>query len=332
MRLNVRAVGTALATAAVFAVAAGPAAAAGGPSLATAMHDVHAANSALTQLTKLASSNPAAALRALARSRAEVAAAAHQARWLHARSHAGASATAFAGVAVQYDRDVKAYTSLLAGASGALQTSLAQSLVPALSGRTQALGFLGEVTSSLGVPGVSSATTTITSVIGNAPAEITSLTDLLNAGGLPAQIQQLIAQAITTSGGVFAAGITELEGIIPMLPASVQPIVQTVLTTLTSTLESVQSILTGTMGSIGGLSGGTIGTQLGQITSILQGLLGNLPGLGGIGTGLTGTGTGTAGTTGTTGTTGILGALPFGLGSLLTGLLGNLGVSMPGII
>src|SRR5487761_1295425 len=99
MRPNVRAVGAALATAAVFAASAGPAAAASGPSLAKARSDLHAANVALTQLTKNASRHPLVARRALARGRSDMAADAHQARWLHARSGASAAATAFEGVA-----------------------------------------------------------------------------------------------------------------------------------------------------------------------------------------------------------------------------------------
>ncbi|HEY5318367.1 MAG TPA: hypothetical protein VIJ20_10330 [Solirubrobacteraceae bacterium] len=328
MRFNLRAVGTALATATVFAIAAGPAAAASGPSLTKAVRDVHAANSALTQLSKSASSSPAAARSALARGRADIAAAAHQARWLHARSTPGAAATAFEGVAVQYDRDVQTYTSMLASSTGALRASLAQALVPAISGRTQALGFLGELAPTLPVAAASVATSTITGVVGGLPTEITSLTGLANAGDLPTEIEQLIAQAITAAGSVLDAGITELEGIIPSLPAGVQPIITTLLSTLTTVLGTVESTLEGTTSSIGGLLGGLIGTQLGDITSILQGILGDLPGLGTIGG--TGTGTGT-GTGGTTGTGGILGALPFGLGSILSGLLGDLGISMPGI-
>jgi hypothetical protein len=326
MRFNVRAVGTALATATVLAVAAAPAAAATGPSLAKAARDVHAANTALTQLTKLASSNPAAARSALARGRADIAAASHQARWLHSRSAAGTAASAFEGVALQYDRDVQTYTSLVAGSSGALRTSLASALTPAIAGRTQALGFLGELAPALPVAAASMATSTITGVVANTPTEITSLTGLVNLGDLPTEIEQLIAQAITSAGGVLDAGITELEGLIPSLPASVQPIVTTLLSTLSTTLGTVESTLTGVTSTIGGLLGGLIGTQLGDITTILQGILGNLPILGGIGTG-TGTGTGGTGT----GTGGILGALPFGLGSLLTSLLGGLGISLPGI-
>jgi hypothetical protein len=326
MRIHVRAVGTALATATVFAIAAGPAAASSGPSLAKAVRDVHTASSALHQASTLASSNPAAAGVALTRGNTALAAAAHQARWLHARHNVAASATAFEGVAVQYDHAVKAYTSMLPSATGALQGLLAQGLVPAISGRTQALGFLSGLLPSLPVSAASTATSTITGVIGNAPGEITSLTGLVSIGSLPTQIQQLIAQAITTAGGVLSAGITQLEALVPSLPASIQPIVQSLLTTLSNALGQITSTLTGASGTIGGMLGGLIGTELGQITSILKGILGNLPGLGGI----TGTGAGTGTGTGT-GPGGILGSLPFGLGSILSGLLGNLGMTIPGL-
>jgi hypothetical protein len=330
MRINLRAVGTALATATVFAVAAGPAAASGGPSLAKAVGDVHAASGALNQVSKLAASSPAAASKALALGNADLAAAAHQARWLHSRHNLGAAATAFEGVALQYDRQVRTYTSMVASSKGALQASVAQALAPAIAGRTQALGFLGELVPSLPVSAATTATSTITGVIGNAPGEITGLTGLISIGDLPTQIEQLIAQAITTAGGVLTAGITQLEALVPSLPASIQPIVTKVLTTLQGLLGQLTGTLTGTTSTIGGLFGGLIGTELGQITTILQGILGDLPGLPGLG-GIFGTGTGT-GTGGTgTGTGGILGSLPFGLGSILSGLLGNLGMLIPGL-
>ena len=336
MRFNVRAAGTALvAGTMLMAVSAAPAGAATtGPSLTHAVRDVHAANSALAQVSKLASSNPAGARGALARAEADIAAAAHQARWLHAGGAASTTASAFGDVAAQYDRDVQTYSALLKTSTGALQKSLAKALVPAIAGRTQALGFLGELTSKLSVADAKTATGTLTSVIGNGPVEIQSLTGLLDGGDMSAQIQQLIAQAIATAGGVLDGGITELEGIIPSLPTEVQPIVQTVLTELSGVLNTVQSTLQGTTTTFGGLLGGMFGTELNQVTSILQGILGDLPGIGG-GTGLGGilggTGTGTGTGTGGTGTGGILAGLPFGLGSILTGLLGELGISLPGI-
>jgi hypothetical protein len=337
MRLNPRAVGTALATAAVFAVAAGPASAAStGPSLAKAMHDVHAAKSALSQVSRYAHSKPSVARSALVRSSAELSAAAHQARWLHAHN-VTAAATAFESVASTYDQQVQTVTPMVGSTTGSLQTLLAQFLMPAISGRTSALGFLGQLTSLLPTSGTSTATSTLTGLLGNTPTEISSLTGVAGLSGLPAQIEQIIAQAITASGTVLDAGITQLEALIPSLPTSVQPIVTMVLTTLSSTFGQLKTILTTATTSIGSLFGGMIGTQLGQVTSILQGLLGNLPGLsgitGGLGTG-TGTGTGLLGTGTGTGTTtgGILGMLPFGLGNLLGGLLGNFGLSMPGII
>jgi len=342
MRLNVRAAGTALIAGAMLALAAAPAGAATtGPSLAHAVRDVHAADGALTQLRRLASKDSKAARGALSREQADIAAAAHQARWLHARAAAGTTASAFGAVAAQYDRDVQAYAALLKSASGSLRTQLAQALVPALAGRTQALGFLGELTGKLSLSSAKTATSTLTGVIGNAPTEIQSLTGLFNIGDLPTQIQQLIAQAIAIAGAGLDAGITELEGIIPSLPTEVQPIVQGVLTQLSALLTQIQGILTSTTSTFGGLLGGMFGTELGQVTSILQQLIGNIPFLGGIlggGTGGTSTGgTGLGGILGGlfggggTGGSGIGSLLPFGLGSILSSLLGNLGLALPGI-
>src|SRR5580658_1526558 len=252
MRVHVRAVGTALATAAAFAVAAAPAVAAShpslpatssGPSLTKAVSDVPAANHALMQLSSTGSSNAAAARTALARGRADVAAAAHQARWLHARSNASTSAAAFEAVATQYNSDVKTYTSMVTTTTGSLQTLIAEALAPAIAGRSQALAFLGQLDPSLPVSAAGTATSTITGLVGSLPSEITSLTGVVSTGDLTTEIEQLIAQAITSAGGVLDAGITELEGMVPELPTAIQPIVTSLLETLSSTLSTLESTL-----------------------------------------------------------------------------------------
>lgn len=335
MRFIPRALGTALATGAVLAVAAVPAVAAtNGPSLSTAMHDVHAANVALSQLKHNSKHNSKKARKELAQTRSEIAAAAHQARWLHG-TNASSSATAFENVATQYNADVKAFTSMIPSTTGSLQSSLAQALISLISGRTQALGFLGELTSSLPTSGTSTATSTLSSLLGSLPSQLSSLTSLTSLGNLPSQIEQLIAQAISATGSVLDAGVTQLEGLIPSLPTSVQPIVSGVLNTLSTTFGSIKSILTTATSTIGSLLGGVVGSQLGQISSLLQSLLGNLPnifgGILGSGTGSSsGSGSGTGTGTGSS-TSGIFSMLPFGIGNLLNSLLGSFNISMPGL-
>jgi len=245
MRLDVRAVGTALvAGTMLMAVAAAPAGAATTrPSLARTVRDVRAADSELAQVSRFASSDSVVARSALKRAESDIAAAAHQARWLHGSGAATTTASAFEAVAAQYELDVQTYTALLKDSSGALRKALAQALVPSIAGDTQALGFLGELTGKLSVPDAKTATTTLTGVIGSMPTEVQSLTGLMNISDLPAQIQQMIAQAIATAGGVLDQGVTELEGIIPSLPTEIQPIVQTVLSTLTGALNTVQTTL-----------------------------------------------------------------------------------------
>lgn len=360
MRRNVRTAGTLLVTAAMFAVAAGPASAASRGSLAKTELHVHAANGALSQLNRLAPGHQRAASRALARGQADIAAAARLARSLRARGATRAAATAFEGVAIQYDRDVQTYASLLKRSSGAFRIKLAHALMPALSGRTQALGVLAGLAPTLSASMTGTATGTISTVIGNAPGELASLNSALNVaisvGDVPAE--QLIATAVTTAGGVVDAGVAELEGLIPTVTASVQGTVQAQLATAMGALSQVEAILgqvtttvDGTIGTattaVGGALGtttgavGTIGTELGQVTSILQTLLGNLgslglstAGSGTIGVGVTGTittgagvnGTVTPGTgatvTATTGT-GILDSLT----GLLSSLLAELGIN-----
>jgi hypothetical protein len=87
------------------------------------------------------------------------------------------------------------------GHEGSLQSLLAQALQPVLTGKTQALGFLDQLTTLLPTGLASTATTTVAGLLANAPTEIQSLSDLFTTGRLPQPIQSLIAQAITTAGG-----------------------------------------------------------------------------------------------------------------------------------
>jgi hypothetical protein len=305
------------------AVAVAPAGAATRPSLASITHSVHAADGALLKLRRLAASNPAAAKQALTRSRSQIAAAAHEARALRGHASPDTTTKAFGLLAGQYDRALQTYTSLIGGTGGSLQGLLAQALQPTLAGRTQALGFLGQLTGLLSPAGAGAATGTIAGLLGNAPTEIQSLTGLFSAGQLPTSIQALIGQAITTAGGFLDAGLAQLKSLIPTLPAPAQSAVEGVLTALTTALGQVKSTLTGLTQTIGGLLPGAIGQtitgQLGQVLSMLQGFLGTAGGTptgGTTGTGTTGTGTTGAGTTGA-GTT---------AGGLLGGFLGSLPV------
>jgi len=243
MRVNLRSAGTALAAGTMLmAVTAAPAAAAGKPSLAHAKIDVRAADRALVKLKVLASTDSPAAIKALAFGRADINAAAHQARWMHSTASASTSATAFADVAVQADRNVQAYASLLETTTGTLQTAVAEALAPVMAVRTEALGFLGELSANLPVSAATNATSTLTGVIGNGPAEIAAMNAAIGAG-TSSSVQPLIAQAVVTAGGCLGTSISEVEGIVTELPATVQPIVEGELTGLLEALGGVNGSL-----------------------------------------------------------------------------------------
>jgi len=311
MRVNVRSAGTALAAGTMLmAVTAAPAAAAGKASLAHAKTDVRAADSALVKLKLDAKVDSPAAIKLLALGRTDLAAAAHQARWMNDTASASTTASAFADVAVQADVNVQAYASLLGSTTGAVQAAIAQALVPVMALRTEALGFLGDASANLSVSAATNATGTLTSVIGNGPAEIATLNGVIDAG-VSANVQPVIAQAVVTAGGVLGTSLSEVEGIVTSLPATVQPIVEGQLTGMIGALGNVKVNLDATAATCGALSGGTITSEVGQVTSVLDGILGQLPNLGDTvtgGTGVTATGgtgvtaTGGAGVTATTGT------------------------------
>lgn len=333
MKVNVHAVGTALAAATMMvAVPAAPAAASTRSSAVKVSHDVRAADRALMQLRKLSSSNPVAARRALVRVRTDMTAASQQARTLRSGTSSSTAATAFESVAVQYNLEIQTLTGLVTSTSGALQTSLANALVPALAAQTQVIASLVQLTSTLSASAAETAVGTITKVIGDEAGEIVALTNLVTIGdALPSTVEQLVAQAVATAGGAIDTNVSELEHILPTLPADVQAAAQTLITPLGEGLAQVQATLQGATGALGGMMGGTVGTELSQVTSILQEILGDLPALGGTATGGTGTvsvGIGTGSSTGAVGTTTTVTGTT-GVPAFFGTLLAHLGMILP---
>lgn len=278
-------------------LAAAPAGASMRPSMASVVHELHVANVALAHVRP---GHSVASRRALARNRAASRAAARQAVRLRRVAGAATAARAFALVAGQYDRDVRVYTTLVRVSSGSLQLALAQALALAVAARGQALGLLKQLTSL--VPGAITGVTV--GMIGSGETEVSSLAGLVNGGGLPTQIQGLIAQALTTATGLLDGALGQIKSIIPTLPAQAQPIVTAALGQVTSALGLVTATLGQATQLISGVFGGTLSGPLSQVTSLLQSLIGQFSGLTAPGTGSTGTGTGS------TGTGGFFGSLP----------------------
>jgi hypothetical protein len=300
-------------------------------SLASVKHDVHAAGSALTALNHAGSRHPAAARRALSANKASMAAAAREVRGLASRKKVSATASGLGLVARQYDSNVRSYTALIPVTSGSLQSALAGSLGPALDSQTFSDWLLGELTTVLPSGGTTSATGTISDLLGNLPSLIQSLTGVVGNGDVSSQIQAIVAQALTTATGLLDASLAQVQALLPSLPASDQATVQTVLTQIQSIVGTIQSTLTTAVqtitSSMGGTSlGSTLTGQLQQILGIFENLLGGLTGSGSTGTGSTGTSSGTGTSTGTcsSGIGSILGSLP--IPSFITGLLQNLGL------
>jgi hypothetical protein len=329
MRFIFRAGGATLLTGAVCAgLALAPTAALARPSVAAVASHVHAADAALTQMRHLVRKHPAAARHALVRNRAEVTAAAHAAKAVSVSGNVSATASALSLVASQFDRDVRAYTSLIPTSSGSLQAALAQALAPALAGRTVALGFLAQLTGKLPAAGAGDVTSVLVGILQNLPGEISSLTGIVQGGQLPGQLQTLIAKALTTASGLLDAGLAQVQSLIPTLPAPLQTVVSDVLTQLKALFGQLETTLNQAVQSISTVIGGPIGQmlsgQLSQVLGLLQGFF-NGNGLTGL-TGLTGGtgGTGGTGATGSGGGAGFLAGLP--IPSFIQDLLKNLGV------
>jgi hypothetical protein len=351
MKFNLRAGVPVLAASALATGAlAGPAMASSKSSLTSVTHHVRAANAALVSLEHNVKHHHKLAAGALKHLKVEIKAETAAVKALRHHATVADTASAAGAAAFQSDLSLRTLTSLLPNA-GSLETQIAQALQTALSGRTLDLGILSGLTGSLTGSSATDAGNLLTTLLGGTPGEIGSIGGLINGGQLPTSITGMLGQFVSMAEGALDIGLGQLQDIVPMLPASVQPQVEALISQLSSmfselqkTLEGIASTLTGPTGS-GGTSSSTgtgttfgLGGVFGQGLSLLQNLLGNIFGMltGGSGTG---TGTGSGGTTGTgisglpglTGLPGLGSGLPMlnGIPSFIQSLLGQFGMSMP---
>jgi hypothetical protein len=335
-------------------------------SLKSVEAQVKAANTALANVRHYAKLDAKLAIKEIGQVRSEAGAAANGAKFLKLHSNAATAASAAGSVALQYNSDLRTFTSLVHASAPSVQPSLVSSLQPVIAGRSQAISILTGLLGGGSLTG-SSATSIgslLTGLLGAIPGETTSLSGLLSGGGLPTSLQGLLGGALSSSSGSLDLGLGQLNGILGSLPAPVQADVQQLLGQLGSLFTELGKTLSTAATTIDSSGAGTgvtsltgvvgvgdpLSTQFGSALTLLQGLLHDLSGFfSGAGSSF---GHGTPGTPGVGGSTGLpgigggisipgLGSLSglfglSGLGSLsnipsfLSGLLGSLGTSLPG--
>lgn len=332
MKYLLRAGGSALVATALSAAAlAAPAGAATHHSIHSVQSHVKAADVALRKLDRVAHHNARQAKLAVSAVRKEASAARADAHYLRSHASAKTAAQAAGVVALQYDWDVRTFTSLIDTASPSVQPVLAGSLPSLLSGQTDILGLLSSLTGALSGSSATGAQTVLTGLIGSLPTEIGSLSGVLSGGDLTATLQGLLTKALGMASSALNQGVSQLQSVIATLPAPAQTAINGLITQLQSVLSQLQSVVAGLGSGTGTTSTGTGTTSTGTASGLLNlSGLSNFPGLSML-TQLFGALTGNLGSAGGTSSGsagGILSAGGLG-GGMLSGLLGQLGSFLP---
>ncbi len=218
------------------------------------------------------SGNRAGALRALKASRHQAASATRLSRRLVVQGATVRAARAAKAAALAYDANLAAYAATLPAASPAVAKPIAQALVPSMAGRGQAVAMLGGLMGQVPVAARPGLATAITSITEGAPQDAQSLAGAIPA--LPVDIQAIVAQAFAAASAYIDTALTQVEAILPLLPAIAQGPVKAVLGLVTSQIAGIQKLITQVLGMVLPAAGATGAPAAG-------GLGGLIPGLGG---------------------------------------------------
>ncbi len=105
--------------------------------------------------------------------------------------------------------------------------------------------------------------------------EVQAITGALGTPALPTDVAAILTQALELATGAINNAIVRLQGIVGMLPASAQPIVQAALALVTDQLTMVTALVRDLFTGL--LGGGTTGTGTGGLPglNVLQGIFGS---------------------------------------------------------
>ena len=214
---------------------------------------VKAADQALDRVAELVGDNDqAAAAVAFARNRVEMRRAQAEAVRVKGRDTA-AGARALRAVAAQNDVNAETFAGLIEDASGAAQLAVAKGASASVKGRDTALAQLTSLSGRLPAaarPGIARA---ITAVTGDGQQDIETLKRALESPDVPAEVKPWIEFAIAQITAGLGTATSQLESLLPQLPAAAQGPVQSALDRVNGILGMVTGILQGIFG--GGAAG-----------------------------------------------------------------------------
>jgi len=194
----------------------------------------------------------------IARSRAESASRlarrmANRARNAKAASNAGVGLT-IAGI--QYDKLLEALTALVS--DGTAQREIARAIKPTVAGKTRVLRSMTGLIDEMPRSTRPLAATVVAGLGAGDATEVENLDDALT-GGLPGSINAIVTQALALVSEAIETAMRLVRGIVPQLPAEVQPLIG------------------GILGQVTGIVGTLVPSVLSTVTGLINSILGSLP-------------------------------------------------------
>ena len=184
----------------------------------------------------------------------------------------------------QYDDLVEAITAIVDQVTGLVQAQVANSIAPSLAGKQRIIDVLNQILPQVPAQAQPIIASIIAALGASDATEVANLNQAVMSGTLPVDVSAIVTQALGMATAMIDQAFVMVQSLLPILPAAIQgPLAQV--------LNMVNSIV-----------GTIVPTVLTTVTSLIDTIIGALPFVGG-----------TAASAG--------GA--FGLGGLLSGILGG---------
>jgi hypothetical protein len=235
-------------------------------SLAASSHSARAhyrtADAALTEVAQYVISDPARAKAALVRDRRATAALARDARALRRAARTTKqrvrAAKAYRLLAAQQNANVETLSALVKYADE-FRTQMARYLTGAIDGRVPSLHVLEALAPYLPDEVQEAIAEAIAKYSTDSQQAVSSLTDALATGNLPATVQDIVTTAIDSITAALNDAVDQLKTIVPLLPDSAQPLVTEIFALVNQNITMVTDIIKDVLGSVFGSSGDTVG-------------------------------------------------------------------------
>ena len=184
----------------------------------------------------------------------------------------------------QYDDLVEAITAIVDQVTGLVQAQVANSIAPSLAGKQKIIDVLNQILPQVPAQAQPIIASIIAALGASDVTEVTNLRQAVTSGTLPVNVSAIVTQALGMATAMIDQAFVMVQSLLPILPAAIQgPLAQV--------LNMVNSIV-----------GTIVPTVLTTVTGLIDTIIGALPFVGG--------------------TTASAGGA-FGLGGLLSGILGG---------